>query len=218
MNINKTLQEIVEQEIALKQYDKFIKYEHKQINKNNIGIGIVALLIFSLIFFASSFNITLMFSSLLEIFLCVLNFKHMFDIRKIKKLKEEPTKRIEELNDILDKENSYPKTRIIRLLAPYHSFKADIIDGKVIIKQQQGKKMVVTGEKTIEEALNDFKELSLPFEIIRAQICERTDYEGKDNFKWREISNLLCKEDLEDTKRYIIDPIPEPGFPIGYEK
>jgi len=50
--------------------------------------------------------------------------------------------------------------------------------------------MIVVDEKTIEECIEEFKELISPFEIVRAQICQRTDYPGKDQFKWEEIKDL----------------------------
>ena len=96
---------------------------------------------------------------------------------------------LERLTDELELEKSFPRTTMIRLLAPYHSFKADLVDGKAIITEKQGRKMVVIGEKTVDECISDFKNIIGTFEIIRAQICLRIDY-SKDDFKWFEIEDL----------------------------
>jgi len=165
------------------------KRERKQAIFEIIGVVVVSLIFLYFSWIEMPLVLILAFffggNSLLKI---LLNNADIRDTNEIIGVIEETLSNTEKE---LELEKSYPTTTIIRINSAYSTFKEDIVDGKVIIKEKQGKKMVVVAEKSVEECIAEFKELISPFEIIRAQICQRTDYPGKDIFKWEEITNIL---------------------------
>ena len=174
----------------LKRYIKF----HTHLSKSK-----KKMLYFGFVFISLSLFISIVFNIIyflilsgLVIFLFGLSYRMLInDIKRYAKKIKGTKSRIMRLTKELELEKSYPRTKMIRLLAPYHSFKAEMIDDKVIIKEMIDKKMTVVAEKTIDEVINDFKKQIGDFKILRAQICLRIDYPGKDNFKWFELENLL---------------------------
>ena len=188
--IEKIENDIENEKIVLNQYDKFHKYQSKAKSKTiYFVVGLLLMVLIVTLIFNTPY-LLLLFGFV--IFLYIFSYRILKkDIKKLEKKIKGSNSKINRLNNMLEEEKSYPRTTIIRLLAPYHSFKADVIDNKVIIKELKDKKMVIVAEKTIEEVISDFKNQIGTFNILRAQICMRIDYPGKDNFKWFELEDLL---------------------------
>ena len=181
------VQKLKEEKITLNQLEKFLIVSKKNIIKIYFFLGFVILFAIVMSFLFSMYIVYwFVLSSFFFYISYRLNRKDVISLTKKVKGKKSTIKR---LTEELELEKSYPKTTMIRLLAPYHSFKADLVDGKAIIKEKQGKKMVIIGEKTVDECIADFKKAIGVFDILRGQICLRIDY-SKDDFKWFEIENL----------------------------